>query len=120
MAKILIVDDEFLTAMAFAEFLSENGYSIVGPFANEQDALDALANETPDAAFLDINLGPGQTSEKIATQLTNSSTPFAFLTGYSECPPIMAEFTDATYLAKPVSEKQAIMELENMIAATAR
>ncbi len=87
MPQVLIVDDEFMTAMAFADFLSDEGYRITGPYANADDRLKALKTGEPDAAFLDINLGDGETSEKIATHLKANSTPFAFLTGYSECPP---------------------------------
>ncbi|MGB3738464.1 MAG: response regulator [Pontixanthobacter sp.] len=115
MPQVLIVDDEFMTAMAFAEFLSDKGYTIIGPYAHADDALEALETAEPDAAFLDINLGGGETSEKIASHLKARSTPFAFLTGYSECPPVMADFEDARYLAKPLPQAEALAELKKMI-----
>ena len=117
-AKILIVDDEFITAWAFADLLADQGYSIVGPFANQEDALASLTTTALDAAFIDINLGRGETSERLARQLKEQATPFAFITGYSECPPVMADFDDATYLAKPISKDKALAELRRMIPAS--
>ncbi len=87
MPQVLIVDDEFMTAMAFADFLSDEGYRITGPYANADDTLKALKTAEPDAAFLDINLGDGETSEKIATHLKTNSTPVRISYRIQRMPP---------------------------------
>ena len=108
--RIMIVDDEFLTAMALGEYLADNGFEIVGPFASSNEAMKFCDTAKTDAAFLDINLGDGETSEQIAKQLDDLGIPFVFLTGYSEIPSKLAAFEGAKFIAKPVPLKTALSE----------
>ena len=110
----MIVDDEFLSAMARGDFLQENGFEIVGPFTTEQDALQADKIARTDAAFLDINLGEGETSEEIAQELSRRRIPYVFLTGYSEVPPELRAFEQATFISKPVTFERALQEAREM------
>ena len=112
--RIMIVDDEFLNAMALGDFLQENGFEIVGPFTTTQAALQADEIARTDAAFLDINLGEGETSEQIAQELSRRGIPYVFLTGYSEIPPEMQAFENAAFIGKPVTFERALNEAREM------
>lgn len=112
MAKptILILDDEFLVAMALARNLEEEGLAVAGPYARLDEALAALDADAPDAAFLDINLGAGKTSQPLAEALEGRGIPFLFVTGYSEVTPLRQRFPMAKFLSKPLNAKKAAEE----------
>ena len=112
--KILVLDDEALIGLAFADDLEDEGYEVMGPFTRLEEAEKALEEEAPAAAFLDVNLGEGKTSLPLADKLTEKGVPFVFLTGYSELSPMAERFSDASYLSKPVSKDMAIAELRRL------
>ncbi|MEL6646172.1 MAG: response regulator [Pseudomonadota bacterium] len=113
--KVLVLDDELIIAMSLSDDLEEAGFEIIGPFSKASEAMAALEQTKPDAAFLDINLGSDRNSFEVASNLKKSGTPFVFLTGYSEKSPAAEEFPDAAYLGKPVTGQQAVEEAEKLI-----
>lgn len=102
--RILVVEDEPLVAMLIEDLLLELGCTVVGPAATVAQAL-ALADTSPDAALLDVNLGAEQ-SYPVADRLAADGVPFAFVTGYgrhgltgphAERPTIPKPFKPATF-----------------------
>jgi CheY-like chemotaxis protein len=83
--RVLVVEDEALIAMMFADDLSEAGAEVVGPVATVEDALrlvdSLMADGGLDAAVLDVNLG-GESVEPVADRLATRGVPFVFATGY--------------------------------------
>lgn len=55
--KFLILDDEILIGKSLTLTLRMFDFDVVGPFTRPEPALTAIDENTPDAAFLDINLG---------------------------------------------------------------
>src|SRR3954466_14757958 len=55
-ARILLVEDEALTAIAMAQAVEAAGYQVLGPVGRVQDAIDMAQTTRPDAAVLDVNL----------------------------------------------------------------
>ena len=55
-ARILIVEDEALVAMASAQILETLGYEVVGIVACHEDAMERAAASTPDLVLMDIRL----------------------------------------------------------------
>ena len=53
---IMVVEDEALVALSLHDFLSELGYSVVGPVGRVTEALRILNQRPVDAAILDVNL----------------------------------------------------------------
>ena len=80
-ARVLLVEDEALTAIAMAQTVEAAGYKVLGPVGRVQDAID-LVQTRPDAAVLDVNL-LGQPSFPIAKILDSMGVPFLFCTGYN-------------------------------------
>ncbi len=68
----------------------------------EAQALDALAEDMPPFAILDVNLGH-ETSFPIAKALQGAGVPFAFGTGFGDSAAFPDRFKDAPVLQKPYS-----------------
>ncbi len=67
MAKVLVVDDEFLLRTILRDALEEAGYSVVVA-ADGEEALARAAAEAPDCILLDIML-PGQDGYEVCRTL---------------------------------------------------
>ena len=55
-ARVLVVEDEALTAIAMAQAVEAAGYQVLGPVGRVQDAIDMAQTTRPDAAVLDVDL----------------------------------------------------------------
>lgn len=113
---ILVVEDEFLLAMELESILTEAGYRVLGPVSSVRTALALIADQTPDAAVLDVNLGRERVTP-VAVALENRSIPFVIATAYSAVDlanePALAH---ARKLDKPTSP-QALIEALQLILA---
>ncbi|MEM6621918.1 MAG: HWE histidine kinase domain-containing protein [Pseudomonadota bacterium] len=99
----LIVEDNFVIASDLQQDLESYGFQNVEVAATLGIALELLESEMPTFAILDVNLGRGQTSERVAEKLLQHGVPFMFVTGYGEqhtLPPYMARLPRLT---KPVT-----------------
>jgi DNA-binding response OmpR family regulator len=79
--RILVVEDETILAMMIEDALVDEGYTVVGPFARLDDALQAAEREALDAALLDINIVGGMVFP-VAEMLARRGVPFFLATGY--------------------------------------
>ncbi len=80
--KVLVVEDEFMIAMALEAELQSNGFAVVGPAWNVATALRLIASERPDAAVLDVNLS-GEWVTPVAEALREMDVPFILASGYA-------------------------------------
>jgi CheY-like chemotaxis protein len=81
-ARILVVEDEALIAMDLQALLEEAGYQVLGPANSSAAALALIANQEPDVALLDVNLGRSD-AFGVASVLTERKTQVIFLTGHT-------------------------------------
>jgi CheY-like chemotaxis protein len=79
--RVLIVEDETITAMMLEDLVQDLGCEVVGPAGRLSDALKLAAGEKLDAALLDVNLG-GEAVYPVADALAPRNVPMVFLTGY--------------------------------------
>lgn len=112
--RVLIVEDQYFIADDIRRMLGDAGAIVIGPAANEKDALSKLDSGEPDFALLDINLGDGPIYS-IASELRRRGTPFAFVTGYSLFN-IPEEFRAAPYIQKPFHSDEILGIFERMRA----
>ena len=112
--RILVVEDDYYLATDTARALQGVGAEVIGPCPTEAAAREALKNDAPAAALVDINLGTGP-SFTLATLLRERGVPFVFITGYDEgvIPP---DFADVERLQKPVELRRVV----HFLAATLR
>jgi DNA-binding response OmpR family regulator len=102
--RVLVVEDEWLIGEYLADFLTDAGYDVLGPFPNVRQALDFLESNAIDIAVLDVSLGK-EKSFPIAERLMEHSLPFIFLSGYLEAD-LPERMRNATLLAKPFQADQ--------------
>lgn len=112
--RVLVVEDEALVAMLIEDVLTDAGFEVAGPFAQADKALRWLEQEEIDGAILDVNLGGGERSYSIASELSARGVPFLFVTGYGRSG-IDARFAGVPVLQKPFSAKTLQGVLERLL-----
>ncbi len=79
--RVLVVEDEFLLAIALEEELRAAGCVVVGPTGSLEAAIAAVRTESFAAAIIDMNLN-GVMAYPLADELAQRRIPFLLLTGY--------------------------------------
>ena len=106
--KILVVEDEFITATALQSSLEDLGFEVVGTADNGDEAIQAAGEHKPDVILMDIQLigdMNGITAAGIIKQ--KYEIPVIFLTGQSDDATIgkALESEPFGYIVKPFEEK---------------
>jgi CheY-like chemotaxis protein len=113
--RVLVVEDEALTAMALQQLLEDAGYIVLGPVGRVEDALDLLRSGPPDAAVLDVNLF-GATVDPVAAMLEDMGVPFLFCTGYHSGATAGTRHPYAPVLGKPVNANNLLNAVSGLIS----
>lgn len=108
--KVLIVEDEWFLADDAARAIEAAGASVVGPAADEAEALALIAAGGFDLAVLDVNLGDGA-GFRVAEALAAKDVPFVFATGYDRSA-VPVAFAGAPRLEKPYDPRRLAAVLE--------
>jgi DNA-binding response OmpR family regulator len=98
--RILVAEDEFITAFDLCDTFEEAGYEVEGPHAGVSSARLACSRGRPDLAILDIELVDGLTFD-LAQQLLDDNVPVILHSERAEAPEVAARFPRATTLTKP-------------------
>ncbi|MET4131259.1 DNA-binding response OmpR family regulator [Porphyrobacter sp. MBR-155] len=98
--RILVAEDEFITAVDLCDTFEEAGYEIEGPHAGISAALLACQKHKPDLAILDIELADGLTYE-LAQTLIDDDVPVILYSGHDESRELAARFPRAVTVHKP-------------------
>lgn len=114
--KILIVEDNTITAMDLRETLEAAGHSVTAVARTFQSALKAVRTSSPDLALIDIEL-EGSTADGIETAkelLAHHSMPIIYLTANSEPKTFQSakETLPAAYLLKPFRPDELLLTIE--------
>lgn len=80
--KVLVVEDETITALMLEQVLVDAGASVIGPASTVQQALALLQQHTPAVATLDFNLC-GELSTEVANALDAMRVPFLLASAHS-------------------------------------
>jgi response regulator NasT len=107
-SKLLVADDEHLVAAGLAANLQELGYTVVGPAADGEEAIELCRREKPDMALLDIRMPKkdGLTAAEIIFK--RMRIPVVIFSAYSD-----PDYVDQGnrvgvfgYMLKPVTQDQ--------------
>ena len=98
--RILVAEDEFITAFDLCDTFEEAGYEVEGPHAGISSAMLACQKEKPDLAILDIELVDGLTFE-LAQTLIDENVPVILHSDRASAAALAARFPRAMTLAKP-------------------
>jgi PAS domain S-box-containing protein len=114
-ARILIVEDERITAEDLGDVLTSMGYTVVGSASNGADAV-VLAEETqPDLAVMDIQIKGGMDGTETARILRQRfNIPAIFLTAHADSSTIVrAKSAEPLgYIIKPFQERELHAAIE--------
>lgn len=114
--RVLLLEDSYLVASSLSRMIRDLGCTVIGPVATVEEALPLVNQGSCDMGILDVNLG-GQSSEPVASRLTELKLPFMFVTGYSSPSLLGDQFSDARRVHKPVSEAALEMAIRQTIDA---
>jgi DNA-binding response OmpR family regulator len=116
--KILIVEDEMVSAMDLAQILGRRGYKICGLAATAAAAVATAEKELPDIVLVDVNLGGAVSGIEAAREIhSRFGTPVIFITGYSdEETRSAAEIAEpAGYFIKPVNIEELLTTIKSVV-----
>jgi two-component system LytT family response regulator len=113
MLRILIVDDERLARVELKRLLKKfDDVEVVAEAKNANEAMDILATQVIDLAFLDIQM-PEISGLELAQQMGNQ-TLFVFCTAFSEHALDAFSLNAADYIVKPVVPERLQQSLERV------
>ena len=107
--RILIVEDEPLTAFDNENILGEAGYEIVATVDDLDEALEALEHGEVHLVLSDVRLKDDQTGFRIAEAARLKGIPTLFATGHSH--PLASKIAVGC-LYKPYSDRQLTKAIE--------
>ena len=116
--RVLIVEDEALIAGLIESILSAAGWSVVGPVATLERALEAIERGRLDAAVLDVRVN-GHDTYAVADVLMRRGISFIFVSGFTrkQMPP---GYRDCAYIAKPFTPDSILARLEEAVGGQGR
>ena len=82
--RILIVEDEAITALDLKYSLEELGYEIVDTVDTGQDAIDTAAETVPDVVLMDIKLKGDMEGIEAAEIISELRIPIIYLTANTD------------------------------------
>ncbi|HWF47742.1 MAG TPA: response regulator [Bryobacteraceae bacterium] len=113
--RILILEDETITADHLRRILLRLGYEVAGVTGDGSVALDLIAETRPDLLLADIGLEGGIDGIEVANQAREKwKTPTVFLTAYSDAKTMQrAKVTEPYgFLVKPFAEQELHATIE--------
>jgi len=119
MTKIMVVEDEALSAMIMCRTLENRGYSVCKPVATGEEAVISAIAEKPDLIFMDISLAGEKDGIQAAREIGEIyNIPIIFVTAYSDTDvKKRAELLKpAGYMNKPVGIDQLQSAIEAVLS----
>lgn len=107
-ARVLVCEDEGLTALRLQRMLTLHGYEVVGEAADGEQAVHLAARLRPDIVLMDVNMPKLDGIQATQRLMRERPTAVIMLTAYSE-PELVQRALEAGasgYLVKPVAEEQ--------------
>lgn len=113
--RILVAEDEFITAFDLCATFEEAGYVVEGPHSGISSAMFACQKEKPDLVVLDIELADGLTYE-LAQKLLDDDVPVILHSEHYEACELAARFPLATTVTKPCPPADMLRMVSQVIA----
>jgi DNA-binding response OmpR family regulator len=109
----LIVEDEFLIAMALEALLTSHGWRVLGPAMTVDGALHILTIARPHVAILDLNVGARMVTP-VGEVLHASGIPFLVSSGFSQGEVIgdLGILAEVPWIPKPIHEERLLATLD--------
>ena len=115
--KVLVVEDEFIIALDLSETVQDLGYELEGPYAGNEDAFEAIEDQMPDLAILDVFTADGEIYP-LADRLVEAGVPIVFHSGHVTPEEVKARYPDAVACAKPCPPDRLIDAMQEAVGKT--
>ncbi len=116
--KILIVEDEIITAMSLQHLMELWGYRMCGQASSGKEAVEIAISEKPDIVLIDVSLSGDINGIEVAKQIRSCfSIPIIFMTGYSDKETMeeIKEMEPAGCFVKPLDFNKLKMTLDSIV-----
>ncbi|MEM7779260.1 MAG: HWE histidine kinase domain-containing protein [Pseudomonadota bacterium] len=113
---VLVLEDNIIIALDAEECLKSLGVDRVDIEGQSNGALSAIANDPPDFAIIDFNLG-NESSLPVIEELNRRSIPFVLATGYSQMNEQIEKLGALGIMRKPYGRDEIAEALELTVAA---
>ncbi|MEK7727804.1 MAG: ATP-binding protein [candidate division KSB1 bacterium] len=113
--KIMIVEDEAIVAFDIQSRLLKLGYAVTEAFSTGEEALNKVADNSPDLILMDIMLAGAMNGIETAEQIrVRFDIPVIFLTAYADEKTLQAAKLTAPYgyVLKPFEERELHSSIE--------
>jgi PAS domain S-box-containing protein len=113
--RVLIVEDEALSALAIKSYLEDCGYDVPDVVSSGAEAVLAAAQTEPDVVLMDIKLDGPVDGVEAAAKITKAfRIPVIFLTAYSDADTLKrARLTEPFgFVIKPIDERALAASIE--------
>jgi len=116
-AKILLVEDEAITAMDLQRKLEFWGYTVVGTAHDGPSAIELARKHEPDLILMDIVLKGDIDGVEVAERIRDLEVPVVFISAHSEETAMRRAGNTSPYgyLIKPFDEKELVFTIEMAI-----
>lgn len=117
-AKILIVEDEAISAIMMTEHFKKSGFSDIESASTGDEAVKMAQGEKPDVIFMDIRLAGAMDGIDTANKiLSTHDIPIVFITGYSEdvITDRVKNFKSAMCVYKPLNMNEIDILLDSIL-----
>lgn len=111
---VLLVEDSLIIALDAEDIMKRLGAGHVTTAGTVEHALEAIDDDRPELAVLDINLGD-QTSFAIADRLHELNIPFLFATGYGEQAQLPSDHQNRNVVQKPYTLENVARALSALV-----
>ena len=114
-ARILIVEDERITAEDLRDILTDLGYLVIGVVSNGTDALRRVEEAAPDLVLMDIRIKGEQDGTEVALTLrTRFNIPVVYLTAHADSETLdrAKRAQPLGYITKPFQEAELHANIE--------
>ncbi|MDY6961116.1 MAG: response regulator [Pseudomonadota bacterium] len=79
--RVMIVEDEVLLAMELESEIEAAGHQVVALAADSKEAMEAANSQSPEFAFVDIQLLDGPTGIEVGRFLASQGVAYVFVSG---------------------------------------
>jgi PAS domain S-box-containing protein len=113
--RIMVVEDESITAMGLEKRLTKQGYNVVAVVASGEEAVRRAEETSPDLVLMDIMLEGEMDGVEAAGRIASRlDIPIIYLTAYADENTLLrAKITEPfAYLLKPFQERELLITIE--------
>lgn len=114
MARVLVVEDEFIIAAHIGCLLEDAGIEVVGPAGELQQAIELAGTAELDAATLDVNI-EGARVDDLTGVLAKRGVPFLFVSGYGR-DHLPGPYRDRPLVGKPFEDEAFVKAVLDLLA----